>query len=247
MPLEPLASSSQKKSLFSIFLDAVFPILCLACQKRGAWICADCQKKIPLRIEQECPLCKKESHTLGATCFECKGSTALDGIFSATYYQIPIVARAIHTFKYRFVPGVSVPLSEILIDALTKSNLPLPDVILPVPLHKRRLRFRGFNQASLLAKNISENITPEIPIPFYENTLKRIRYTKPQIKTLSRTERLANLSNAFILDPALTPDIKGKSIWLIDDVATTSATLEECAKVLKKSGAKSVYGIVIAR
>ncbi len=131
--------------------------------------------------------------------------------------------------------------------ALLQSTLPLPDAIIPVPLHRRRLRFRGFNQSELLAQILSQTLTPGLDVPLYTEVLIRTRFTKPQMKTDSREERLSNLKNAFAIQETSTPILKGKSLWLIDDVATTGTTLEECATVLKQHGATAVFGIVLAR
>ena len=235
------------RALSSVLLDILFPLLCLACRKKGEWICSDCQKRIPLYIEHRCPVCKKTITPAGETCRDCYGHSSLDGIFSATFYEIPIISRAIHTYKYRFVPEVSKPLATVLQDALLQKDLPLPEALVPVPLHPRRLRFRGFNQAELLARELSQLIAPELSLPVIADALKRIRYTKPQMKTTSRTGRLANLKDAFSVDKTKQALLKNKRVWLIDDVATTNTTLSECAKVLKENGAKSVFGIVVAR
>jgi len=84
-------------------------------------------------------------------------------------------------------------------------------------------------------------------MPVLEDCLLRTRFTKPQIKTKSREERLGNLKGAFAFTDESIPLIQNKMLWLIDDVATTGTTLEECAMVLKKAGAKKVFGIVLAR
>jgi ComF family protein len=120
----------------------------------------------------------------------------------------------------------------------------MPDIIIPVPLHPRRKRARGFNQSLLLAQAVSKNLESYFSIPVW-TTLKRVRFTKPQQKAKNRDERLFHMHNAFSLEAGA--DVKGKVIWLIDDVATTNGTLTACASVLKKSGAKKVYGVVLAR
>jgi len=230
-------------------LDTLFPLRCLGCRTKGAWICQACEHRIMLRTEQYCPACLRHITPTGEVCFSCrdKKRPALDGIFVASYYKEPLFAHALHTYKYRFIPQLSVPFGNILKNALEKSPLRLPDMILPVPLHKKRLRFRGFNQSLLLAQELSTNLTPGLDIPLRNDILVRTRYTKPQMKTASREERLMNLKNAFALAEGKEEAIRGKYLWLIDDVATTGTTLEECAALLKKHGAKSVFGIVLAR
>lgn len=150
----------------------------------------------------------------------------------------------IHTYKYQFVDSLGEPLGKLLAKAVENSNLPLPHLIIPVPLHKKRLRFRGFNQSLLLAKNLAKNFSALNEVPIQE-LLTRKRYTKPQQKTRSKSERAENLKNAFaIVSPT---DKRNQVAWLIDDVATTNATLTACAQVLKDAGVKKVYAVVLAR
>ena len=210
-------------------------------------MCPPCIERLPKRMEQHCPACLRRITPAGQVCFACRDSdaSALDGLFVASYYRNSLLPRAIHTFKYRFIPDLADPLGQVLKNALEKSAVLLPDAIIPVPLHPRRLRFRGFNQSELLARTLAQAIAPGLDIPVLAHGLTRTRYTKPQMKTDSRTERLDNLKNAFAVSDEAA--LQGRSIWLIDDVATTGATLEECAIVLKKAGVSSVFGIVLAR
>lgn len=229
------------------FADLCFPVLCFGCGMKGEWLCSTCRRRVPLRLEQRCPSCRKRITPSGETCLECSQKYALSGLFAATYYRVPIVSRALHTCKYRFLPDVALPLTDILADAIDRNGLLLPDIIIPVPLHPRRLRFRGFNQSALIARHLADCLAPGLDIPIREDLLIRKRHTRPQMKTESRTERLRNLRDVFALPRGKKKDIHNKDVWLIDDVATTGATLEECAKALKKSGAHSVFGIVVAR
>lgn len=125
--------------------------------------------------------------------------------------------------------------------------LALPDLVIPVPLHPRRQRFRGFNQAEMLAEKLMTLLLPGSPIPVRSDLLRRTRFTKPQMKTDSKPERLTNLSQAFAVPLEVAGPLVGKTVWLVDDVATTGTTLDECAKTLKNAGVKGVWGMVIAR
>jgi ComF family protein len=113
------------------------------------------------------------------------------------------------------------------------------DIIVPVPLHPTRLRERGFNQAGLLTELLSTRISIRC-----KRVLKRIRYTTTQT-ALDRAERIENLHNAFRLRK--NADVRGLHVLLIDDVLTTGSTLSECARVLKRAGAISVYAATAAR
>lgn len=245
-------------------LDVIFPVYCLSCAEEGEWICKECFKKIELLKKQACPICGNESKG-GARCFNCRNKSELDGVISAAAYWNPgnrdaeetkngLVKKAVHVFKYRFVKDLSKLLAELMIGQLKNRQIvkkpaliPFgPDIendkiIVPVPLHPKRLRWRGFNQAELLAKNLADYFK----LPMENSALIRKRNNIPQVEVKDRRERMENIKDAF---DCIRPEaVKGKTIILIDDVCTTSATLSECAKVLKKSGAREVWGAVVAR
>ena len=212
-------------------------------------------ENIELLSFQICPKCEDSISESGRTCHNCKPSN-LDGLLVASKYRENNLSKLVHLYKYRFVEDLYIPLGKILVKAILQSRLPLPDLILSVPLHTRRLRWRGFNQSELLAEYISQNLTPGLEIPVGKNLFTRKRYTPPQMKIKKYQERLDNLQNAFEIkketksplgDLAPTASLHGKTILLIDDIATTGATLLECAKVLKLNGAKKVFSAVLAR
>jgi ComF family protein len=155
----------------------------------------------------------------------------------------------IHEFKYNGIVELSEMLAELMVERL-KSKLPAGGiVVVPVPLHKKRQGLRGFNQSELLARYVSKRLN----LPG-GTALARTRNTDPQVGK-SGMYRKTNLKGAFeVLDPEL---VSNKTVLLIDDVATTGSTLNECAKILKssglpaealaKAGAKAVWGVVVAR
>jgi ComF family protein len=269
-------------SVENFILDILFPISCLSCGKDDTWLCPECLEKIKLLSAQVCPYCEKNITESGSICPLCKekfvsknSAIPLDNLIVAASYRENIIPRLIHTCKYNFVSDLSDPLGKIMIYAILKNNFPLPDLIIPVPLHRRRQRFRGFNQSELLADYIAENLTPGFPIPVLSNFIIRARYTKPQMKIKNYQERQKNIQNIFVANinnktPGVfspfgkgrSPEgtegfekqnyldkdfLKSKTILLVDDVATTGATLFECGKTLKKYGAGKVFGTVIAR
>ncbi len=249
----------------SFILDTLFPIHCLSCQKEGSFICADCLQKIPLLSFQVCPKCEKLMTESGRLCAGCRREKPpLDALVAAVKYKDNHISKLVHFFKYNFAADLSVPLGALLAKIILKNNLPLPDIIIPVPLHQRRLRWRGFNQAELLANYVSENLTPGFTIQVFSNLIIRQKYTPPQMKIGKYAERRKNIRNAFTVnrkyfiseknrlsefscDSKKIKMLENKKILLIDDIATTGATLFECAKVLKQNGAKKVFGAVIAR
>lgn len=227
--------------LLNFLLDLFFPIYCLGCEREKIWLCENCFKKIPLNSKSECPFCQKPSF-FGRTCQKCQNKN-LNGLIIASDYQNELLKKIIFSFKYKFIKELSSYLGELLISAL--KNHPLISsiesfVIIPVPLHWRRKKWRGFNQSELLAKKIEEYFS----IPLFEKILIRKKHTKPQVK-LKEKERKENIKNAFTIENPCA--ILNKKIILIDDVSTTGATLEECSKVLKKAGAKEIWGLVLAR
>jgi len=130
-----------------------------------------------------------------------------------------------------------------------QSSLPLPDLIIPVPLHDRRLRWRGFNQSLVMANYLGQELIPNLEIEIFDKIILRSKHTRPQMTIRNRRERIQNVANVFVFNKTEENInlIKNKKVLLIDDITTTGSTLFECAKVLKQNGAKKVYGIVLAR
>lgn len=227
------------KKIKNFFSNLIFPIRCVACQTEGEWFCTECLKKIQLNAKQFCPHCGCISSG-GAVCYDCAESSALSGLrVAAGYEKNPELAQAIKILKYHFSEPLAENLGKLLVKVIQIKNYSNERIVVPVPLHKKRERYRGFNQAELLAELVAE----ELKLPL-EKALCRIRNTPQQAK-LKRRERLVNLQNAFELTPQAC--VTGKTVLLIDDVASTGATLEECAKTLRLGGAKEVWGLVLAR
>lgn len=240
---------AETKNFFAIAhrisLDLLFPIHCLGCGREGEWLCAKCSASIPLCDEQVCPACEKRPTPCGRTCFDCIGKTSLDGLLAVSSYHHPLLRKAVHSCKYRFLPDLHPPIGKLLAGALADSDLPLPDAVVPVPLHPRRLRWRGFNQSLLLAQHLADNLSPGFPLPALDGNLVRLRHTLPQMKIRSYRARQENMRGAFaVTDPRT---IENASVLLVDDIATTGSTLFECARVLKEAGARKVFAVVIAR
>lgn len=146
--------------------------------------------------------------------------------------------EAILRFKFQDHPNLSVSLGRLLTEKFKKNGIQV-DVVTWVPIHRRKLRLRGYNQAELLAKAFSSNLG--LPCA---DLLSKKRETKPQSR-LSREERLKNVLGVF--EPKASDGLLGKRILLIDDVITTGATASECARVLKEMGAEKVFVLTLAR
>lgn len=217
-------------------LDLLFPQRCVSCRKIGRYFCNTCQSKIEFISQPICPVCGKAAID-GATHPLCQTRYGIDGMWAFSHYK-GAVKQAIHQLKFRFVSD----LVRQTVDILARNHsgyLPQFDFLTPVPLHISRERHRGFNQSLLIASELGK----VLQIPVKKNILKKIIPSQPQAE-LSREERLKNVRGAYICGAKETAE--GKSVAIIDDVATTRATLFECAKVLKRAGAKSVWGIVLA-
>lgn len=233
--------------VFKHVLDFLFPLFCLSCEMEGSLLCPQCTKNLPRKTDLHCPHCQSVTTPYGALCHACAGKTPLDGVFSASPFRDPLIARIIHTYKYSFAENLALPLGTLLAESLQRTPLPLPDSILSVPLHHWREQWRGFNQSEHLARVLSDTLAPELHLFKEPSPLIRRHFTIPQSRQKNKKAREKNLSNAFMLDPTLPKHFfRGKRVWLVDDVATTGSTLRACATILKKNGAKEIYGITLA-
>ena len=235
-------------SLFSFFSHVLFPARCLCCQKRTGdiYLCDFCRDHIPPLKEHQCPSCQKRKTQDGIICMKCHGKSPLSGVYAGFSYQDPLLKKIIHAFKYTCIQSLSSPLSKRLAKRIEMSAIPLPHYIIPIPLHPLRYRWRGFNQAEFLADILAQELLPFTPLKMHSHILVRHRFTQSQAKTPTKSQRKANLKGAFSLHEKA-PSLKGLTIWLIDDVSTTNSTLIEAARVLKKAGAKEIWGIVVAK
>lgn len=225
------------QSLGLTFLDLIFPPTCPACGKLGEHWCEDCQNNVN---QLATPICKRCGIPLKTQTTNCNCSevfTHLDSLRSFAYYEESI-RTAIKQFKFNRDFALSKSLAIYLINLYNGYKIE-GDTVIPVPLNPNRLRERGFNQAALLAKVFAK----EVELPCETQALFRKKNTRSQVG-LSRKARLMNVNTAFIANPPL---VEGKHIILIDDVSTTGATLEACAKALKFAGAKTVNGLTVAR
>jgi ComF family protein len=161
----------------------------------------------------------------------------IDGIRSPFLFD-GVIRKAIHELKYRNLRAVAPALARFLHDFLLENPVP-GEVLVPVPIHRKRQRERGYNQSSLLARELGRLSR----LPMVEDCLVRQTYTPPQARTTSVIERRENVADAFA---CIDERLRGKQVILIDDVSTSGATLNACAGVLKSAGATTVWGLVIA-
>jgi competence protein ComFC len=206
--------------VLSFFLDLLFPPNCVTCGSIGGFICQKCFNQMNF-YDKPIDLQIQNS--------------ALDELHACTTYQ-KSGGDFIQTFKYRGTFAVAPTLGYMM-----HHTLPLLSelqTLIPVPLHRKRENERGFNQAEFLARELGKKRNLKVL-----NALQKVVATTPQAE-LDREKRLTHLTNCFSLKS--NTSIEDKIVGIVDDVSTTGATLNECAKILKKHGAKKVIGIVFA-
>ena len=218
-------------------VDLLFPRWCVGCGKEGDLLCQSCCQSLPRIVPPLCPRCGKPQLS-GILCPSCVGwQTEIEGIRSPFQFE-GVIRQAIHQLKYRNLRAVVVPLASLLMDYLTTNPIP-GEVLVPVPLHKKRLKERGYNQSYLLARELGRLAGLSV----VDDCLIRQRHTPPQARASSVEERRSNAADAFT---CCNHKLRGKQVVLIDDVATSGATLDACDSALKAAGASSVWGLVLA-
>ncbi len=172
-------------------------------------------------------------------CLSCQRRSfmAIDGIRSPYRFE-GIMRRVIYMFKYRHLKSLAHPLAQLMGEYLEVRSLPC-EVLVPVPLHPRRLRQRGYNQSVLLVQELRRLSG----LPLNKEALRRCKDTSSQVKSNHAEIRWSNVADAFECSSI---GIEQRQILLIDDVCTTGATLDACAAALKRAGATSVWGLTVA-
>ncbi len=228
----------QVAKLGGIALNLLFPQWCIGCGREGSLICHSCRRKLLRIIPPLCPRCGRPQPS-GVLCSSCVSWRAeIDGIRSPFRFD-GVMRQAVHQLKYGNIRVLAAPLAQLLNDYLMSNPMPV-DVLVPVPLHWKRLKERGYNQSGLLAKELGRLIR----LPVVDDCLTRRQHTSPQARTSTVDERYSNVANAFACSDQR---LRGKQVLLIDDVSTSGATLNACAVALKAAGATSVWGLVLAR
>lgn len=228
----------QVAKLGGMALNSLFPQWCLGCGREGSFICPSCRNSLSRIAPPLCPRCGRPQPS-GILCPTCVSwSAKIDGIRSPFRFD-GIMRQAIHQLKYRNLRALAVTLSQLLKDYLVANPIPA-EALVPVPLHPKRLRERGYNQSSLLARELGK-LTG---LAVVDDCLIRQRTAPPQARSASVEERRRNVAEAFI---SRDHQLRGRQVLLIDDVATSGATLDACAAALKASGAASVWGLALAR
>lgn len=238
-------------SLLNSLADIISPKTCITCKDKlkgktavDEVICLPCWDKIKVNKPPFCRACGRhlgKNNFLKHFCPEClKRKLEFDRAFSPCVYE-GAVKNLIHEFKYNNKDHLAATLAKPMISFIKEYQLPMDylDLIVPIPLHKTKLREREFNQAELLSNIIAKEFNKKI-LP---QALERNRITKTQTE-LAVNERISNVKGAFSL--AKEANLKNKNILLVDDVLTTGATCSEAASVLKDNGANIVFVLTLA-
>ena len=217
-------------------LDLLFPKRCLGCRAWGALVCEECRSQVDSLRPPVCLRCGIP--VIGTACMSCRENPLeVDGLRSVFAYD-GLVRTAIIELKYHGLACLGEELGVWMADRI---DWPVSaDVIAGVPLHPGRQRDRGYNQSALLAQALHRRFK----LPLAGAAIRRTRPTQPQVRLNGRSERAENVRNAFVADRRI---VGGRSVLIVDDVATTGATVSACAGALKDAGAVWVGALTLAR
>lgn len=225
-------------------LDIIFPKRCVGCGKIGKYFCDSCRATIRIIKSNEpiCPMCEKPAIE-GFTHPRCQTRYSLDGLTSFFHYNGP-VRKAVKAIKYRMVSDLANEFMHLVPANSLQSMIYDPrSILVPVPLHPKRLRDRGFNQAELLGKLLAAHLR----VPMRTDILRRVKETVPQVEMKKRDARLKNMEGVFELNIDALTHRRIDTVLLFDDVFTTGATMRSAVNVLKRAGVKRVWAVTMVR
>lgn len=227
--------------------NVLFPPACLSCAApvlENGTLCADCWPQVHWLDGHSCARCHApvefqiDDTVLCASCLQDPPQYhKARAVMAYTDISRPLITR----LKYADDTHLSPTLAHWMVQAAAPL-LPEVDVMVPVPMHWRRMMARRFNQAALLARELKKSCD----IPLDVNMLKRVKYNPPQA-ALTRAERLKNMRGAFMVPAHKKAQVAHKRVLLVDDVITTGATVNACARALTKAGAEAVYVLAFTK
>lgn len=225
--------------LVTTLTDVVFPPVCANCGRLGSLLCEPCLAALAPVEGRLCDRCGRVlSHASAVLCPQCAAAPPRLRQARAPLLYVDPTSSLIHRMKYDGYFALARPLAAVMAAGWPLWEQP-PELIVPVPLHPRRRRRRGYNQSTLLGRHLAR----DLDIAFDERPLRRHRHTQPQVK-LDPAQRRDNVAGAFLAVPER---VVGRHILLIDDVYTTGATMNAAAEALLDAGAASVSGYCLAR
>lgn len=201
-------------------------------------ICDDCMEKLPFNNGKVCLRCSEPINTMASYCINCKNTKPYYTKNTSLFLYEDPIREIIRKLKYDNKKYLAHTFSNMIAGEVSRMDVSF-DIVIPVPLYYKRLKYRGYNQSELLTESLKTKLNLNVDT----TALIKIRNTRTQAN-LTRTERMENLKDAFkVTDKA---KVKGKTILLIDDVFTTGTTINECSKTLIEAGAKAVYSVTLA-
>lgn len=219
-------------------LDLLFPPQCGGCGRAGVRWCANCAAQVQHPLAPLCNFCGVRIDRGHDTCNDCRDARpAYSVLRSWSIFEAP-VRNAVHRLKYRRDIGLGEALTPQLSDFIASLHWPV-EIVVPVPLGRKRLVERGYNQVSLIARPLSMAMR----LPYAPDALARHHETRSQVG-LSRSQRQQNVRRAF---RARSGRVSGHTVLLVDDVATTGSTLSSCAEALYAAGARDVFAFTVSR
>ena len=223
------------KIYLAVLADLFYPERCVGCERRSSDVlCRTCFETLPMVGSPVCGRCGLPTAFATFVCEECKNvDFGFESARAPLKYE-GVGKKIVHALKYRgykqVVERLAVPL---MLETLGDGRF---DAVVPVPLHRSRLRKRGFNQAELLARGVAGRMKATV-----SDTLQVVRSTRDQVE-LSAAQRRANVAGAYVA----TQPLRGR-LLLVDDVFTTGATMSACAATLLRAGAKEVHAVSLCR
>ena len=235
-----LYSPGKQMSKFSLgrfVLDFVYPPRCMICGTGGSFVCQSCEGRLPRADGRRCSKCW--APVTRGVCAACEESPPDLSSLRSCYVYDGEVRRLVHAFKFKEQTSLVEDLGRMMAESLPQDDLD-SDILVPVPLTGLKQRYRGYNQARMLANQIGKLSGIAV-----DDLLDRRGNSGPQSQAGRATERRKNVTDAFRLRKGR--QVSSRSILLVDDVATTGATLNACARVLLDGGAQRVSAITLAR
>lgn len=234
-------------NILNNILNSLFPKKCIGCGKvlneeKERFFCDDCKKDaVFLTFENSCPICSAPIDAKDRLCVNCQThKRSFTKNISCAKYSGSI-KKAVLRFKFSGKKEICRDFSQIIYEELIKQvNLPSFDILAAVPIHKKRLKERGFDQCNLMARLLAD----KLGISYADRELVKIKNNPPQSSIKNPAERMKNVAGAFAVTDKTA--FSGKTVLLLDDVFTSGATLSEVSRILLKSGAKEVYSVTVA-
>lgn len=216
----------------------IFPPVCGGCGRTGFRWCPNCQACVPRIVEPFCEKCGIPVRKAGL-CEKCQSNPPVYRLMRSWAVFDSPVQNALHTLKYRRnIAGFGDALARQMVDFVRSLHWPL-ELVIPVPLSRKRLKERGYNQVALVARPLAY----ELGLAYVPGVLWKMRETRSQVG-LNMQERQENVSKAYQAHPSV---VMRKTVLLMDDVATTGSTISACTEALLSAGVQEVYVVTIAR